>query len=126
VLESAAEARGTNLIRDLCLMAGNDLTCKSYVKLVQTRAKKLGLKTRFYDFQTLRTKGAGAFCAVAQGSSHKDAGILEITYTPTGRSPMQHLALVGKGITYDTGGVNVKPAAGMFGMHMDMAGSAAA
>jgi leucyl aminopeptidase len=68
--------------------------------------------------------GAGAFCAVAQGSDEKDAAIVHLKY----RHPhaKKTVALVGKGICFDTGGHNLKPARYMQGMHEDMNGSAVA
>jgi leucyl aminopeptidase len=72
----------------------------------------------------LRKMGAGAFVAVAQGSAADDAAIVHLTY----RHPRakRSLAVVGKGICYDTGGHNLKPAQYMQGMHKDMNGSAVA
>jgi leucyl aminopeptidase len=75
---------------------------------------------------SLKRKGAGAFLAVAQGSSERDAGILQLQYTPAKASKKKTLALVGKGICFDTGGMNLKPARHMHGMHEDMEGSAVA
>jgi len=68
---------------------------------------------------------AGAFLAVVKGSAHKDYGIVEMTYTPKVKTS-KHLALVGKGLVFDTGGHCLKPSAYMLGMHGDMGGSAVA
>ena len=68
--------------------------------------------------------GAGAFCAVAQGSAATDAAIVHLRYSHA--KAKRTVALVGKGICYDTGGHNLKPARYMFGMHEDMNGSAVA
>jgi leucyl aminopeptidase len=73
---------------------------------------------------TLKQMGAGAFYAVGQGSEPKDAAIVRLTYTP--KEAKKHIALVGKGICFDTGGHNLKPAKYMQGMHEDMNGSAVA
>lgn len=61
-----------------------------------------------------------------QGSSEKDAGIVRLSYKPSKTSVDKKIVLVGKGICYDTGGTNLKPAKFMFGMHEDMQGSAVA
>jgi leucyl aminopeptidase len=94
---------------------------------VQALAKREGWTLEFLDEKKLAKLGAGAFLAVSQGSDTRDAGILHLTYKPSkaarGAKP---LALVGKGICYDTGGVNLKSAKSMFGMHGDMQGSAVA
>jgi leucyl aminopeptidase len=74
----------------------------------------------------LKRLGAGAFVAVAQGSPEPDAGILHLRYTPHAKARKESLALVGKGICFDTGGTNLKPARHMHGMHEDMEGSAVA
>jgi leucyl aminopeptidase len=80
----------------------------------------------FLDVKKLKSRGAGAFLAVAQGSPEPDAGILHLRYAPKKKSAGKPLALVGKGICFDTGGTNLKPARHMHGMHEDMEGSAVA
>jgi leucyl aminopeptidase len=72
----------------------------------------------------LKKMGAGAFVAVGQGSDPQDAAIVRLTYAP--KKATQTIALVGKGICFDTGGHNLKPAKYMNGMHEDMNGSAVA
>jgi leucyl aminopeptidase len=79
----------------------------------------------FYGTDQLKRLGAGAFLAVAQGNPNQDAGIVRLQYRP-GRSARPALALVGKGILFDTGGINLKPFKGMLEMHADMQGSAVA
>src|SRR5690606_34974100 len=83
-----------------------------------------GWQHREYDFDELQQLGAGAFVAVAQGSMPRDAAIVHLRYAPPGAQ--RHVALVGKGICFDTGGHNVKPARYMYNMHEDMNGSAVA
>ncbi len=118
-----ALTEGTNLVRRLATMAGNDLTTDRYVALATELATDAGLKTEFLDFETLKQMGAGAFCAVAQGANGK-SGILKIHYEQ--KEAAKKVAFVGKGITFDTGGAQLKTGAYMFGMHGDMAGSAVA
>jgi leucyl aminopeptidase len=77
-----------------------------------------------FDLRRLRRMGAGAFVAVAQGSRPEDAAIVHLAWRP--KKAQGHLALVGKGICFDTGGHNLKPAKYMAGMHEDMNGSAVA
>ncbi len=122
-----AEAEGNNLARQLTTLPPNELTPAIYRKRVAKLAKEHGWKMTFLDQQTLKRKKAGAFLAVSQGSSEKDAGIVHLRYTPrSGRRKQTPLALVGKGICFDTGGTNLKPAQYMHGMHEDMQGSAVA
>jgi leucyl aminopeptidase len=115
-----AEAEGNALCRYLSMLPPNKLTPTEYVKILQSLCKEHKWKMEFLDIAALKRKKAGAFLAVAQGSSVQDAGIACIRYNPTRISKMKKLALVGKGICYDTGGNNLKPPKYMYGMHEDM------
>lgn len=122
-----AEANGNNLARQLTTLPPNELTPTLYRKRIAKIAKMQGWKMNFLDQKTLKRKKAGAFLAVCQGSSERDAGIVHLRYIPKrGRRRQTPLALVGKGICFDTGGTNLKPAQYMHGMHEDMQGSAVA
>ena len=122
-----AEADGNNLARQLTTLPPNELTPATYRKRITKLAREHGWKMNFLDQSTLKRKKAGAFLAVCQGSSERDAGIVHLRYTPKqGRKKQTPLALVGKGICFDTGGTNLKPAQYMHGMHEDMQGSAVA
>lgn len=123
---TVAEARGNNLARWLTALPPNELTPARYRHQVSQLARRYRWKATFYDTRRLKTLGAGAFLAVAQGSPEPDAGILHLHYTPKRNSGRPPLALVGKGICFDTGGTNLKPARHMHGMHEDMEGSAVA
>ena len=122
-----AEAEGNALARWLTLLPANHLTPTEYLGYVKGLARREGWKLEFLDEKRLHKLGAEAFLAVSRGSDTRDAGIIHLSYTPG--KPAQgarKLALVGKGICYDTGGVNLKPDKSMFGMHGDMQGSAVA
>lgn len=119
-------ADGNNLARTLTALPPNELTPAKYRRALAPIARAHGWSVRFYGEKELHRLGAGAFLAVAQGSSDRDAGILRLSYQPRRRTSKPALALVGKGICFDTGGVNLKPARHMHGMHEDMAGSAVA
>ncbi len=121
-----AEARGNNLARYLTALPPNELTPGNYRRRIEKLAREYGWKTEFLDIKKLKARGAGAFLAVAQGSPEPDAGILHLRYAPKKKSAGKPLALVGKGICFDTGGTNLKPARHMHGMHEDMEGSAVA
>ena len=116
---------GNNLARWLTALPPNKLTATSYRAAAQSLAKQYSMKYEFIDQTKLKRLGAGAFLAVAQGNSHKDAGIIRLSYRPK-QSRKPALALVGKGILFDTGGTNLKPFKSMLDMHMDMQGSAVA
>lgn len=119
-----AQAEGNVLCRELTVLPPSELTPGAYRERVKQLAKLQGWTREEYDFKRLRKMGAGAFCAVAQGSDEKDAAIVHLQY----RHPQakKTVALVGKGICFDTGGHNLKPARYMQGMHEDMNGSAVA
>lgn len=121
-----ALARANLLARTLTALPPNRLDPADYRQRIASLAKTLGFGHEEYDFKTLRKMGAGAFCAVAQGSDADGGGaaIVRLTWRP--KKSAKTLALVGKGICYDTGGHNLKPARYMAGMHEDMNGSAVA
>jgi leucyl aminopeptidase len=125
-----AAARGNNLARYLTALPPNELTPARYRRLVEGLARRYGWKSEFFGLARLRRLGAGAFLAVARGAEDPAAGILHLRYVPKGKTAAagqaRRLALVGKGICFDTGGTNLKPARHMHGMHEDMAGSAVA
>lgn len=127
VSRSLAAAAGNNLARWLSALPGNALTPAIYRRHVARLARAEGWRVETMDHRALRRKGCGAFLAVVQGSAETDAAIVRLRYRPPQRTRVRgHIALVGKGICYDTGGVNLKPARYMFGMHEDMSGSATA
>ncbi len=120
-----ALAEGNTLTRSLTVQGPDELTPGAYRKRIKTLAKQYGWTVEEYGFDKLKTLGAGAFCAVAQGSPAKDAAIVRIGYKgPGAKGKSGRVAFVGKGICFDTGGHNLKPAKYMQGMHEDMNGSA--
>jgi leucyl aminopeptidase len=121
-----AEAEGNAVARYLSMLPANKLTPALYQREIKKLAADYGWKQEFLNEQTLRRRKAGAFLAVAQGSPTRDAGIMRLVYKPARGMNRKGIALVGKGICYDTGGTNLKPAKHMFGMHEDMQGSAVA
>lgn len=120
-----AELTGNHLARWLSALPANRLTPGAYRRFVTGLARDEGWQMDFLDTRVLARRKAGAFLAVCQASPAKDAGIVHLKYRPKARGG-NRLALVGKGICFDTGGVNVKSAKYMNGMHEDMQGSAVA
>jgi leucyl aminopeptidase len=118
-----ALAEGNTLTRSLTVQGPDELTPGVYRKRVKALAKQYGWSVEEFAFDKLKKMGAGAFCAVAQGSPAKDAAIVRVSYKGT-RAKAKKVAFVGKGICFDTGGHNLKPAKYMQGMHEDMNGSA--
>ncbi|MFA7388500.1 MAG: leucyl aminopeptidase family protein [Thiohalobacteraceae bacterium] len=120
-----AQVQGNHLARWLTTLPGNELRPAHYRRLATALARQHGWEVEFLDGRALRKHKAGAFLAVTQAGAD-DGGILRLRYRPRARRKAPRLALIGKGICFDTGGVNLKPAKSMFGMHEDMAGSAVA
>ena len=119
-----ARVAGNTLCRSLTMLPPNELTPSIYRAKVKELAKQYGWTHEEFDMPALKKMGAGAFYAVGQGSEPMDAAIVHLTYSP--KDAKKHFALVGKGICFDTGGHNLKPAKYMQGMHEDMNGSAVA
>jgi len=120
----SARVTGNTLCRQLTITPPNDLTPSSYREKISALADTFGWQHKEYDMQKLKEIGAGAFVAVGQGSDPQDAAIVHLTYQPA--LTKKHIAIIGKGICFDTGGHNLKPAKYMLGMHEDMNGSAVA
>ncbi len=117
-----ARVAGNTLCRHLTMLPPNELTPMDYREKIKSLANEYGWNWEEFDMPTLKAMGAGAFYAVGQGSAPQDAAIVHLTYDP--KNAAKHIALVGKGICFDTGGHNLKPAKYMHGMHEDMNGSA--
>ncbi|MGQ0563341.1 MAG: leucyl aminopeptidase [Gemmatimonadota bacterium] len=119
----AASARAANFARDLATRPGNVVT-PSYLADAATRiAKQHGMKITVLNRDQLRAEGMHALLAVAQGSAEEPRFIaLEYSGAGAGTAP---LVLVGKGVTFDAGGISIKPADRMEDMKYDMSGAAA-
>jgi leucyl aminopeptidase len=137
VSRALIEAAATNLARWLTALPPNKLDAAAYRSILAQLAKDHGWRYDFLDEKHLKREGAGAFLAVSQGNRNRDAGIAHIRYVPKSmlnkgstakdeKSKNPAIALVGKGIIFDTGGTNLKPFKAMLDMHQDMAGSAVA
>ena len=125
VAEAVTLAAATALTRDLANAPSN---VKDPAWLAGTAARLAdgvaGLTAEVRDEAWLAEQGFGGVLAVGGGSS-RPPRFLELTWRPRGSSKAPHLVFVGKGITFDTGGISIKPADGMHLMRTDMAGGAA-
>ena len=117
-----AQAAGNLLCRELTVLPPNELTPGQYRTRIKELARSNDWKHEEFDMKALRKMGAGAFVAVAQGSDPEDAAIVHLSYQHP--KAKQTVALIGKGICFDTGGHNLKPSRYMHNMHEDMNGSA--
>jgi leucyl aminopeptidase len=129
VLDSALEkgrvvAEAANLTRDIAVEPPNLLTPLILAERARRMAEANGLSFEVLDQDRMRQLGMGALLGVAQGSAAPPALII-MRYKPEKTTSADHLGLVGKGVTFDTGGISIKPAEGMEKMKYDMAGGAA-
>jgi leucyl aminopeptidase len=104
------------------------LTPERFCKKISEEVKsaggaKSGLKLQIWDEKALKTQGFGGIVGVGQGSANPPR-LLHVSYVPKNKAAKRY-AFIGKGITFDTGGLALKPAAGMEAMKSDMSGAAA-
>jgi leucyl aminopeptidase len=116
--------RSVNEARDLVNGPANDVTPTRLAEYARTLARKHGLDVQVLDRRKCEKLGMGLFLAVARGAREAPR-FIHLTYSPRGRRPAHTVALVGKGITFDSGGLSLKTAKQMEDMKTDMAGGAA-
>lgn len=120
-----ALAEAGRLARDLANAPPAHLTAAKIADLAAALAAERGLEVEIYDKDALLALGCGGLLGVNAGSTEPPR-MVKLTYTPKGGKPRGHLALVGKGIMYDSGGINIKPRDAMHAvMKMDMSGAGA-
>ena len=112
-----------NFTRDLVNEPSNRMTPTILGDRAKKMCQEVGLKCEVYGADKIKEMKMGAFWSVAQGSDEPPA-LIVMKYEPTGAPEKPVLGLVGKGITFDTGGISIKPADGMEKMKYDMAGGA--
>jgi leucyl aminopeptidase len=112
-----------NFTRDLVNEPSNRMTPTILAERAKKMASEVGLKCEVFGADKIKELKMGAFWGVAQGSDEPPALII-LRYEPAGAPANPHIGLVGKGITFDTGGISIKPADGMEKMKYDMAGGA--
>jgi leucyl aminopeptidase len=117
-----AIAEAVAIARDLVNTPPNDLYPESFAERAVALAQQAELDTEVLDEQALQRAGYGGLLGVGGGST-RPPRLVRLHYAPA--APRARVALVGKGITFDTGGISIKPAAKMEEMTMDMAGAAA-
>ncbi len=122
--EGVVLAESQNFARTLVNEPGNVLTPTELGRRAAAMCAEEGLACEVYSTEKLRELKMGAFLAVAQGS-YEPPALIVIRYEPEGVAEGPVLGLVGKAITFDTGGISLKPADGMEKMKYDMAGGAA-
>ena len=114
-------AQAVVTVRELVNIPGNLLYPESFAEQVRNLVNGSKITVDVLDETALSEGGYGGLMAVG-GGSFRPPRLVRLGYSPRGAK--FHLALVGKGITFDTGGLNLKPAEGMYTMKCDMAGAA--
>lgn len=122
--EARAIGESQNFTRTLVNEPSNRMTPTILAERAKQMAQEVGLKCEVYGADKIKELKMGAFWSVAQGSDEPPA-LIVLRYEPAGAPEKPVLGLVGKGVTFDTGGISIKPADGMEKMKYDMAGGAA-
>ncbi|MCP3855987.1 MAG: leucyl aminopeptidase [Actinomycetia bacterium] len=123
LVKGAAIGDAVCTARDLVNTPGGDLTPVELARRARALARKHGLQVRIMDQKAIREAKLGGLLGVNRGSEQAPR-FIKLTYKPEGRSRGK-VALVGKGITFDSGGLSIKTGQGMMTMKTDMAGAAA-
>jgi leucyl aminopeptidase len=123
VREGVIVAEAQNFARALVNEPGNILTPTVLGQHAAAMCQEFGLDCEIHSTEKMRELKMGAFLGVAQGSEQPPA-LIVMRYEPAGAPPTPVIGLVGKGITFDTGGISIKPAESMEKMKYDMAGGA--
>jgi leucyl aminopeptidase len=117
-------AAATNFARDMINEPPNVMTPAKLAEMAQAVAKSPTIKCKVYERAQIEKMGMGAYLGVAQGSTQPPK-FIHLHYLPRGRKAKKNLAVIGKGLTFDSGGLNIKPEQYMTTMKCDMSGAAA-
>jgi leucyl aminopeptidase len=117
----AITAKALSLVKNLVNTPPNDLFPATFVEHTLATIKGLPIKSTVWDEKALGKDGFGGIVGVGKGSS-RPPRLVKLVYAP--KKAKKHIAIVGKGITFDTGGLSLKTGAGMIGMKYDMTGAA--
>ncbi len=116
-------ARGVMQARDLVNEPAAEMTPRRMAEVAQKLAKDFSLEAKVFGPEECKKLGMGMYLAVSQGSD-EEPRLIHLTYRPAGKA-QKRIALIGKGVTFDSGGLSLKPSASMEDMKIDMAGAAA-
>jgi leucyl aminopeptidase len=114
-------AGAANFARSLVNEPAGEITPMRMAAIARDESKKVGLECKVLRLPELRRRGMGGMIGVGQGSAHEPC-LIHLRYKPSGKA-RKKVALIGKGITFDSGGLSLKPPAGMESMKADKAGS---
>ncbi|MDK8791528.1 leucyl aminopeptidase [Corynebacterium sp. MSK039] len=122
--QAQVDAAAVALARDFVNTPANFLYPETYANTIREVAEAVGLGVEILDEKELEEKGYGGIVGVGKGSEHAPR-LVRLTHEPSADNEAPQVALVGKGVTFDTGGISLKPGANMWDMISDMGGSAA-
>src|SRR5574344_1516503 len=117
------EQEAVTLAKDLVNTPGSDMPPEEFVNVAKNIAKEAGLSIKVRDVNALGKEGFNGLLTVGKGSRFSPY-MVTMTYAPKNAPKDRHLAIVGKGLTFDTGGISLKPAKTMWEMKSDMSGAA--
>ena len=123
VAQGRTMAEATMVARNMVNEPANVMTPTAMAETARQVAQENGLGFEVLDNADMKARGMGALIGVAQGSD-EPAKLIVLNYEGDPDNPANNLGLIGKGITFDTGGISLKPAGGMESMKGDMAGGA--
>jgi leucyl aminopeptidase len=121
VAQGQSVAAAVNLSRDLSNEPGNVIYPESFAAAAEGVAKAAGAKIQVFDFKEIRRRGMKLIDAVGRGSARQPR-FVHMSWVPRGAK--RRIVFVGKGVTFDSGGISIKPAPGMGEMKHDMSGAA--
>lgn len=121
LLQASVLSESAALARDLANTPPSDLVPEDFAALAQDVLAEYEVKVEIWDEAALEEAGCGGILGVGRGSDNPPR-LVQLRYNP--ENAAKHIALVGKGITFDTGGLSLKPAGSMLGMKFDMSGAA--
>lgn len=124
IKEAVVRARAVSLARHLVSLPPNDLNPKTFAEIASNKLSfSSATKVTVWNSKKLIQEGMGLHAAVGQGAEH-EACMVHLKYRPAKKSKLKPIAFVGKGITFDTGGLDIKPSSAMRLMKKDMGGAA--
>lgn len=118
-------SRLITLCKDLVNEPGGSLNPQIFTERIEEVARQFGLKIKVRNAAQLRKEGFEGLLAVGRGGEHPPV-MVTLQYTPPKATKNVHLGIAGKGVTFDTGGLSLKPSTSMWEMRLDMAGAATA
>lgn len=123
IKDHCSVAEEINAARELSNMPGGDMTPTVLAEHAQAAGKRCGFRVTVFNEKKMKALGMGGVLGVSRGST-EEAKFIICEYTHPAARTEKPIVFIGKGVTFDTGGLNIKPEMTMYEMHMDMSGGA--